>query len=1235
MKSERKYFLKFAAILACASFFSGFSTGAGAAVNPASSDSTLSVPTAGARPGEKDPMKTSILLRGDDMMLFEWNVLDPSISYHGMTPGKEAWEFTLKGFATSSSSFSLAASDLRDRVAFGTLRENQKNLPYIIAVLYDGQLNGITLKMYPAKDLTPSSGAYASQKIGQGAYYPFSVLTENWDDNPEPDVLTLVTDAYNDAVSVFGFFNFHMVDPNNPTSLGSRKDFNYDLEEIRPSDKIIDAAAGDLDGDGRKEIIITYLSYTGYKVAVYKMSEDMLSLCLVDQIDLHLYKVPSYNTKKLIGVSTGDVDGDGKDEIFWAGTASNGGSLFGLHYYLLYLDGGKLKQKPGGAGMIWGSITSPKNEDLFLVKSVLADFDANGKAEIAVATSSPYLQNKYPGQSGPVILFATEYTVGKPLAFSIDRSWEYGQKATGLDIVAGNFAAEAAPKAQNGNQIYLGLAYHCYGRIGYNEQNEPNRFAHVVEIYRDSNGEIRPDGHVGNKWEYHSADKLDIQTKNFDPVVLLADDFRDRSLNLGTPTHIVQESKVRPLVQMQEPPKHVDYTIQQGNKYDVVNLTRIVGYNTNFFQSNTNSEGVKTEQKSESGSAVAVDASVKVGHKAKLKGVGGHDVSAEVAGNISKRSTEIDENFSENYKSTTNKIKSATTGDDYIGYSSTTTDIWRYPIIGKYSLESPDHQIYYTVAIPSPEISRNYEGMKTPYFQPTWSNGNLLSYPRSWRDIEDFAEEKRIGGATQFTVGRNKQSQTVSWTEATKKSKTHTSSTSHHKDISFGIKGKSEYMGFYVEASVKTKFESDLKDTDTSTNVTSFNTESGFSVELPGEFPEALNNSNIYEITPLVYHSPSGAVKVAYAASIPKDSMYWWTQRYAGAPDPALNLPRQWVSRKISNIKTEWYIDRDSTTNPVAQEIRGFFISNVKNVESDPGIEETAPVNLYARIHNFAMKHEDENDDNAKAAVRNVKVKFEYQKKENGKPVGNRMMIAETTVPYIPVWNNNSGQPNWKYADAAWDVTKVQPGNYRIFVTVNSDKKIKELPYHSFGEYANNNEGWFDVAVLKPNGVKSAADLRAEGLISQYEGDDQEEFYEIGEVNLQPLDKKFTHSLNDEGMMNISTVLTNKGKDPAANVRVTLYQGNNDDAQAIAEQIIPAIFPGEEYPVTFYGVLKENYHGTLTLAIGTTIGEIEPESNSFTGTIGESSSGAGCNTGFMFLPAMLVPVLMLLKRKTK
>ena len=1214
------------------------------------------IDSAGAkRPGEVDPYQRNHTMMRADSIFTIMNYYTGGIGNRnhaalvsGIIPDSGLAENKTKDFSPQYEEITGLKYDSADPDPAGkggpqyaSVRMSKDNSPYLLAAgKASGDGNGdLTIKAYLRSSLQQNGAAAAvfSLKDADGTaerIFVKNVLTGDFDGDGDPDCIIVAgvqptSGAWPQMCRYFKFVSGFTKDKDGKVTIKGASRWLKDEELFNPCQETL----GDVDGDGRMELVVVGTKYEGPNgtmqepiFRVFKIETGgeeaqnvpKFKLSLIDTYRIRIPKgsiaIESYGYFRQarpwqICVSTGDVDGDKKDEIFATYIWGENNNPDGSHQYH---SGGVLRLNDKRKLVLDASIAVDElnigNDDNYkraFTRSLLADVDGDGKDELVIGESD----------GSHIWLSCAKYRSGQMTKdhFKWERIWNH--TTLDMDMAAGNFYGTFTQNARDGNKMQVVVT-------GLERLTGDNHLAFTaLYTYDSASGKFKEGYCYYVNKIMNKTDRVMINPRicTVPPLQLVVDDFTNKSLQLGKPIHIVKENEDTLLTYMQEPPKHCDYTLNKDSKYGVMNLTRVSDFYTDFHSKETSSTGVKTGQITDNSLGVSMSAEVGMGHKAKLKGVGGHDVGVDFAASAAKSWENKDATYKEHYKSTSTSIKTATKADDYLGHSLTTTDIWRYPILNRKSNGpvSKDQQLYHTAAVPAPISAQNSVASSLYLFQPTWCHGNLLSYPRTLKQLGDYLPANVLAKPTGIDVARNSATQAIDWTEEVKKSKEKSDKKRLKKDASVTVHLSAEYMGWYVNGKFKTAVASDQLDETTSVNSTAFSTATGFQVQVDGsKFPETFPaDSAGYKITTMVYNTPALAKKVAYLVDIP-GSNAWWTQRYSGAADPALNLPNLWRTSGGNN----WAIDDNTDSNPNARRIRGFFVVNSKKFRVGPGIEESKPVSLYCRVHNFSMKADDETDDNARATAKNVPVRFEYQKLEHNKPVGSRVKIGDTTVAKIPVWNNTAEDANYDYAAVSWDVTKLADSNYRIWVTVNPDKKVKELPHHGLNEAADNNRGWFDVATKKPINPKQASVLIQEGLL---EGDaleilgtdEDDEFYEIGSVDLCDMDNDFTMSLAD-GEVAVSSDITNKGNTPALNVYVTLCRKNGGELEPLDTLFFPGIMPGETIPVTLDGALEDNYSGDLVLQISSSLEEINIANNTVTKNLGGGSgSGGGCNAG--------------------
>ncbi|MDL2264484.1 hypothetical protein LJC31_07525 [Synergistaceae bacterium OttesenSCG-928-I11] len=1204
-------------------------------------------------PGEDNPFEgeQSIILRNDSAFVLTNDYTKERGYAYTISPGKIADLVKDKRLDAYSKGFV---------GAYGTtatgMFTDRKNNAYL--ALGSCENKALTLRVARADGLAIAGASSPKHydvfaETGTGNLYAYGILAGNWSKETDDQDLFVVARIGDKAdLYVRGIRNLRY---DEKTAAWTQPDlgpiYHFNLSTASSHTKLLEArvVAGDVDGDGVQDIIIGHMASMGSPGTTYRIKVlRVLPVAAKDGVKTwyELKELPEIDTgldwedwhyserfqacenyASAFDIAVGDVDKDGRDEIFFAAAAltqnntSKGAGIYGRMF--------KLNDKNDAIVAMKGF--EPIHERGYdtnralLVRAGMGDLDADGAEEPVVL---------YRDNNG-VYLGACKYSTTATNKFS--QQHVYDESARAIDLKIGNYSGEVKPGAHGSNSAELMFAV-------WSSNNR--RYTRYMPFDSWQASKRFKEG-AGNYWDEHGVDGL--STPGWDRVKqspgllhLVIGDFRNKSVRLGAPVHIRKDTDVKLMTIMQEPPKHVDYTVaEKANKYDVVNLTRVRSFYTDFYHSDENKKKTSSSHTSDSHMSVNVSVTTKAGYEADLGPIGKAEASVETSNSVGVSGGLKVAKANESYKGTRESINSQTTEDDYISFSAAGMDIWRYPIVGKYSQVSKDHQLWHTVTMPIPATIANNNGLYTSAFQPSWCNGNLLSYPRDASMIDGYKKENLLTTEKNFSVANNVTKHTLSWSEGNQQKGSLETSATLDVDSSIGVNAKASSMGFTVQGSTKIKVHTDTSYRYTKTSTSTFDTKTDIVIAQTGRFNDLYNSSNQYGAKAFIYKTDAGVVKVSYTVDIPDANMEWWMARYSSAPDPALNLPYLWVSKGST-----WKIEESNTENPSARRIRGFFMAKGdRNVDS--GIEETGEITLKCRIHNFAVKRMSEHDETAAAAAKNVKVKFEYAAYDSKGKLGSRKEIGTATINLIPVWNNTGNRRNWEFADMPWNITNVPDGRYRIFVTVNPDRAFAELPHHGLRtsrhkEICDNNQGWYDVAIFKPkNTTAEAAFARAE------DPNDPMGVYEHGEIDLSFENDEFVMTESEESDVTvISANVRNDGDTPAMNVPVTLYLGHPDegDAVPIGIEVLPGVFPGESTPVTFRlnsdsELFAGAKKGDFALVIGTKLGEIDADSNVIPDkndedddTGGSSSSGCAAGAGTLALLGLLGTVLVKRRR---
>jgi len=182
----------------------------------------------------------------------------------------------------------------------------------------------------------------------------------------------------------------------------------------------VNVAAGDIDGDGRSEIVTGPGPGNVYGSHVRGWDIDGGSATAIPGVSYF-----AYSTNKMgVRVACGDVDGDGIDEIV---TGPGPSGFFGTHVRGWNYDGGTLTEIEGINFFAW-----QQSESLFgATVSAQADLNSDGRAEIIVG------QGPDPSAATPVKVFSYDGTQST-LLFGIS-AYEDGGLTHGVNAAAGRY----------------------------------------------------------------------------------------------------------------------------------------------------------------------------------------------------------------------------------------------------------------------------------------------------------------------------------------------------------------------------------------------------------------------------------------------------------------------------------------------------------------------------------------------------------------------------------------------------------------------------------------------------------------------------------------------------------------------------------------------------------------------------------------------------------------------------
>jgi hypothetical protein len=855
-------------------------------------------------------------------------------------------------------------------------------------------------------------------------------------------------------------------------------------------------AAGDFDGDSLNELAYTWQDAAGtFHVTMleYRAAPDgTRSLNVVGPVDgLSLFAASGAPTPDLDAgmaeTKAGDFDGDGRDDlaITFAATPNGGGPLTG------YLGVVSFTQDLG----IRGQQFAPYTQDPLYV-------DADGGAGPGVATRglrvAPGLFRFDPevGYTMERRQLATAWTEQSGAAMntyvgvlSVDPDPSCTQTACSLAIntVAPRQLVHSAPEPADTMEYALPLAFTAGGLrgrgatddvpiwgialvvddVGEDLQTPPSTRLFTLAVNEDANA----DGFSvsvldeNNLWSWPGGPQLYTATA-YDPT--------GASLMLGAPAVMsVQQLKRATLVAAQ-PPVHADWNWEltdpeSGEEGAFINASRF-----SEFAVTLGSTSTKTYQhtyKHTTGWNGGLNQSLDVkGSFNNDLGVEATTASVEFKEKFSAKWTGSGSDFNNSESETSIGLTQTSNDDDLFQGVVENSTLYRYPILGGPVKNADGTPVegaecgqtcygVYEVVIPGEVTPINTSGRSVDFYQPTWENGNALSYPTidggqvptpdlgAYSYVDDNGTTQAVTAPllTEIIgVGGSSAKATLEVTGT--RGSGNSSSTGNSWNLSTDVKASASYRIGPKAVNYKGSVAFSIggfggQNTSTSnTGKTIDTTAASFEMDVP-----EIQSDNGYEVGTAYYYDSGGAARVSMAVDLTADAAGkdWWTDNYGREPDPALNLPNRTILTwdKYTNEQ----ILPAFVTSASHQQIRGFRAVHTAD-DANPTFANqdytTNPVAGDAVVFQTPVRNY------SLVPVSNVTVSFyavpmEYEGAVEvvagpPQPIG-----APQVVDQIPAQGSvNVASPVWKAAVQS-GVEGIQP--WRIFVVLDEKNAVAEI----------------------------------------------------------------------------------------------------------------------------------------------------------------------------------------------
>ncbi len=474
------------------------------------------------------------------------------------------------------------------------------------------------------------------------------------------------------------------------------------------------------------------------------------------------------------------------------------------------------------------------------------------------------------------------------------------------------------------------------------------------------------------------------------------------SLMLGAPAVVQVQGLTRATMIAAQPPVHADWDWNlsnpgSGTKGGFVDVSRFSNFTVTLGSTSTKAyQHTHTHDTSWNG-GVTQSADVK-GSFTEDAGIEATKESVEAKEKFKYKWTGTGGDFNNSTSQTSTSLTQTSDDDDLFQGSVDDSTLYRYPILGGPLREANGDPVtgddcgqtcfgVYEIVVPGQTVPIATSGRLVDSYQPTWENGNALSYPvMTGGDIPtpEIGSYTYVdqNGATQsvtapllkqaFGVGGSSTSASVDITGTTGSGNSSGGGTSW--DLSGSVTGTASFrlgpkaLNVAGSASVSVGGFGGQTTSTNDTGQTINTSDSAFKLNVP-----AITSAYGYGVGTSYYYDQAGAARIGMAVDLTSNpNSEWWPDNYGRNPDPALNLPnrvtlepdrinQQTIPAFATDAKHQLirgfqafhtdvvdspsYANKEYTTNPVAGDQVRFQVP-VRNYSLIPAAN--VPVSFYA-----------------------------------------------------------------------------------------------------------------------------------------------------------------------------------------------------------------------------------------------------------------------------------------------
>lgn len=731
----------------------------------------------------------------------------------------------------------------------------------------------------------------------------------------------------------------------------------------------VGVAVGDFDGDLLNEVAVTWQNASGFHATImrYAQAADGSRTLAIVSPDLALQAKGAAEPSLVTGLAettSGDFDGDRSDDLaigfvapdtngqptVWAGVTTFTGkdTVEAEAQAKIFSAASIFKALVPAAGVTWTARQLHAVPGLFRMDTASGRTMHRRQLEIVWTNSESGLDGSTIAFVHAVGFEVSQTAVSSKLALSAtavaNLGWSPDASAAlsqPLSVASGGFAgrgkADAIPT--------WGLA--VAGEFMQDDAAPDDAARTAVRLFRfGSDGVPKPAAFL---------DEGDAGAT----IEVTAYDRSGTSIVLGAPVVMTVDQYVRATLVAAQPPAHADWLDGQ-----FLNVSRTPDFAVTLGSGSSTSYSFTHTTKASTTLGVAEGFNSTTTVKAGLFGFAGTGGSLEVTQKFGE-DWESDQVDTSKYQTTITQSEKATgTDDDLIDGLVVTNTVYRYPILGgaltttagtPFTTDTCQTNCYgyYEVTIPGNVTQIHSLGRDDAWYQPTWQNGNALSYPKlvdgrvptpdvgSYSYVDDNGKTVRQSGALfneTNDLGGGNASYELDLDSSVGGDHERTSSGSmiNSQEVKTGVKVKFN-VGIAkgsegVTASAGVQEGSTWAITDNSSTET--RTSSSFGLDVP-----AVSETRAYRVGTAYYTDNAGTQKVVHGVDLTASAQgnEWWLAHYGRAPDLALNLPLSTGLAK--NDLGVFEVPQWSSLNN-RQRIRGFWAE----IPADPAAPATSGV---------------------------------------------------------------------------------------------------------------------------------------------------------------------------------------------------------------------------------------------------------------------------------------------------